>query len=130
MNWRAESPTKGRNMADSDDRWGWISSFVAGMAFWAAIAVAGGRTEPWDSGLYWAAGYPLALVLAGVLGALFPHRPWRWGLAFTFAQLPVMLVGGSGLGLLPLGLIAMAILAVPPMLTAKLGAWLRGWLAA
>lgn len=112
-------------MAGSDDRWGWIASFVAGVVFWTAMAIVGGRSEPWDSGLYWVAGYPLGLLLAGVLGALFPHRPWRWGLAFTFAQMPVILAGGSGFGLLPLGIVLMAILAVPPMLTAKLGAWLH-----
>lgn len=117
-------------MAETDDRLGWILSFGTGTVLWAVMTAVAGQREPWDSGLYWSAAYPLALLAAGVLGALFPRRPWRWAVALIFAQLPVMLLGGSGLGLLPLGFIALAALALPPMVAARLGAWLRRWLAA
>jgi hypothetical protein len=109
---------------------GWVLSLAIGAVLWTTVAMATGQREPWDSGLYWSAAYPLALLAAGVLGAQFPHRPWRWALALTFVQLPVMLLGGSGLGLLPLGVIALAVLAVPPIAVAKLGGWLRSVLAA
>ena len=117
-------------MTESNDRWGWLLSFAIGAALWTTVAVAAGQREPWDSALYWSAAYPLALLAAAVMGALFPRRPWRWALALSFAQLPVMLVGGSDLGLLPLGVIAMAVLALPPVAAAKLGAWLRAWVTA
>ena len=115
---------------DVRDGWGWALSLGGGSALWAATAVLGGRAEPWDSEAYWTAAYPLALLLAALAGALVPRRTWRWGLAVVFAQLPVMFAGGSGLGLLPLGLIMLGVLAVPAMVTARIGAWLRAWLTA
>ena len=117
-------------MGQADDRWGWALSFALGAVLWTVIAMAAGQREPWDTGLYWSAGYPLGLLFAGAMGALLPHRTWRWALALTFAQLPVMLLRGSGLGLLPLGVVLTGLLAVPPMLAAKIGAWLRSWLSA
>ena len=85
----------------------------------------GRRIEPWDTPGYWTIAYPVAIALSGLLGYLFPDRPWRWAALLTFMQFVVMFLGGSGLGLLPLGLILMAILALPAAALASLCAWVR-----
>lgn len=109
-------------------RFAWLITSIAGLIFWSAAAVASGRREPWDSDAYWTLYLPLAVLLAFGLGMLFPERPWRWALAIMLAQAPVMLVGGSGLGLLPLGVILLLVLSLPAILAAWLGAGVRGWL--
>jgi hypothetical protein len=84
-----------------------------------------GRREAWDSSLYWAAAYPLAIALAGVLGYLAVERPWRWGLVIMLAQAVTLAAASNSFGLLPLGLVMFAVLAVPPMLVARLAAGVR-----
>lgn len=106
---------------------GWLTAAVAGTVLWSATAHFGGRAEPWDSELYWTGAYPAALALSAVLGFAFPHRSWRWALALMLSQTLVMLAGGAGFGLLPLGMILMAVLSVPAVLTARVGARLRRW---
>lgn len=100
-------------------------ALVGSLALWLATSALSGRREPWDWSGYWTVSYPMALLLAGVLGALFPQRPWRWALVVIFSQMIVMLFGGSGLGLLPLGLILLGVLSLPAIAAAKFGAWLR-----
>ena len=109
-------------MENQRDGQAWLLAIGAGVALWSAIAYVGGRAEPWDAEIYWSVGYPLSLALSLLFGAAFPERPWRWPLGLTFAQLPVMVAAGSGLNLLPLGLVLLAILSLPAMLAAKLGA--------
>jgi hypothetical protein len=98
---------------------------VTGMALWLATSAIGGRSEPWDTTIYWTTAYPLAVVLAAVLGYLFPARPWRWALTTMSMQAAVMILGGSGFGLLPFGLIVLAVLSLPAVLFAGLAARLR-----
>ncbi len=117
-------------MDEGRDWPGWVLSGGAGTALWLAIAAMGGGREPWDTGAYWTAGYPLSLLLAAVCGWLFPSRSWRWAVALTFTQLPVMVAGGSGLGLLPLGAVLLAILSLPLVAVARLSGWLRAWAVA
>ena len=84
------------------------------------------RREAWDTDLYWLVGLPLCYVVAGVLGWLGPERIWRWPLVMMATQaLAMLLFAGSGLSLLPLGLILFAILALPGILTAWIGRCLR-----
>ena len=109
-------------MDEAGEKWGLVLAGAAGLALWSAIAWFGGRTEPWDAPAYWELGYPLSLALAGLFGVAFPARPWRWALVLTFAQLPVMLANGSGLSLLPLGLLLLGVLSLPLVLAAKMGA--------
>ena len=98
----------------------------AGAALWMVTALAGDRREAWDSPLYWSVTYPLCIALAAVLGYAEPTRPWRWALALMLVQPVVMaLTSGSDFGLLPLGLIMFGVLALPPVLAARIGAWLR-----
>lgn len=98
---------------------------VAGMVLWFATSMVSGRREPWDSSVYWTVSYPLAIALAGVLGYLFPERPWRWAVVIILMQMVVMIAGGSGFGLLPLGLILLSVLALPGVAVARWAARIR-----
>lgn len=80
------------------------------------------RREAWDVDLYWMAGLPLCYLVAGMLGYVRPHRVWRWPAAMMATQgVCMLLFSGSGLSLLPLGLILLAVLALPGILAAWLG---------
>lgn len=111
----------------SHHRHAWIITAMLGAILWGMTSHLSGRNEPWDSGAYWSASYPLALLLSGCLGFAFPERTWRWAVLLIFTQLPIMLVGGSGLGLLPLGLILLGFLSLPAIFLAAVGARLRRW---
>ncbi len=102
----------------------YTAATLGGAILWIVAAVAGGRTEAWDSGLYWSIAYPLTVALAGALGYVFPVRPWRWALAAMFAQLLVLVVTAAGFGLLPIGLVLFGILSLPAIGAAQFAAWL------
>jgi hypothetical protein len=98
----------------------------AGALLWLGTMAVSGRSEAWDSPLYWSVAYPLCLVLAGVMGYVEPVRPWRFALALMLVQ-PVVMVftSGGSFSLLPLGVIMFGILALPPMMVASISAWIR-----
>jgi hypothetical protein len=98
---------------------------VGGVLLWVGASVLGGRREAWDSSLYWIVAYPASVALGGALGYLATDRPWRWGLTVMIAQAVTLAAMTFSFGLLPLGLILFSVLAVPPMLAARAGAWLR-----
>ena len=98
----------------------YVTAIGGGAILWLATAVVSGRSEAWDSLLYWVVTYPLAIALAGYLGHRAPERPWRWGLAVMLAQAVVLVVSGSDFSLLPLGLILFSVLALPAIGLAKL----------
>lgn len=98
---------------------------LSGTALWTATSLLGGRAEPWDTDLYWTVSYPLALILAAGLGYLFPRRSWLWALLLIYSQIFVMVAMGSGFELLPLGLIMLAVLCLPALALAGMGAWIR-----
>jgi len=100
-------------------------SIAASTVIWAATSLISGIPEPWDSSIYWTVAYPVAIVLSGFLGYMFPQRPWRWALVVMFMQMIVMVISGSGFGLLPLGLIFLAILSLPAVALASLAAKVR-----
>ena len=102
-----------------------VLSAMAGLALWAVTAEVTGKREPWDTGIYWTVSYPLAVIGSALLGFLFPQRPWRWAAMVMLMQFVVMIAMGSGLGLWPLGLIVLAVLAAPAALAAVLAAKLR-----
>lgn len=113
-------------MAHLSARFAYAIAAIAGACVWVAASVLSGRREAWDSSLYWTSAYPMAIVLGGVIGFLATDRPWRWGLTIMLAQALTLAVMTFSFGLLPLGLILFGVMAVPPMLAAHLGAWLRG----
>ena len=108
---------------------GIIASSVVGALIWGWVAVRGGRAEPWDAPEFWSSGYPAALLACAALGFVFPDRAWRWGLV-VFAMLGVVMAGGavrvgSGLSMLPPGLVLLGILALPGIGLAALAGRVR-----
>lgn len=90
-----------------------------GAAVWILASIVGGRPEAWDTDAYWTVGYPLALLVSGGLGYLFPERPWRWALAVFAGQFVAMVARNGEIGALaPLGLALFAILALPAVAVA------------
>jgi len=106
-------------------RQAYAAAAACGAILWLTTTIVSGRREAWDAGLYWSVAYPLAIAAAGVLGYLAPVRPWRWGLTVMLVQSVVLTIAASSLGLLPLGLLLFAILAVPPAGAAAVGAGIR-----
>ena len=76
---------------------------VCGGVIWGSLAAASGRTEAWDTGLYFSIAMPALCLLAFACGFLRPERPWRWGVAPFVGQLVWMLVAQRAGSLLPLG---------------------------
>lgn len=96
-----------------------------GLWFWASLA--SGKREPWDDTAYWTVTYPIAIALAGILGFVFPERPWRWALTLFLAQFAAMTIRNGELGSLwPMGLLLPAVLSLPGMALGQFAAWLRG----
>ncbi len=99
---------------------------VAGVVIWIAASVMSGKREAWDADIYWTVAYPVALALCGLLGIVWPRKPWRWALALFLFQFVGMAIRNGELGgLWPLGLILLAVLSLPGMLVAQLGARFR-----
>lgn len=106
------------------DHWLLLAAAAGGALIWILISVATGKKEAWDSGLYFSAGMPAMCLLAALFGFFEPIRTWRWGAAPLAGQFVSMLfIAGPG-NLLPLGMIVLAVLAIPPMIAARVGAYL------
>ena len=112
-------------MRGRDSLRAYILSAGVGLVLWAVAAAMTGKGEPWDAGSYWTVFYPLAVLGSAVLGLLFPERAWRWAVTLMLMQLVVMIAAGSDLGLLPLGLIVLAVLAAPAVFAGVMAAKLR-----
>ena len=101
-------------------------ALAVGAALWLGTAALSGRREAWDSPLYWSAAYPLCIALAALLAYFAPERPARWAFAVMLVQpIAMLLSSGGDFGLLPLGLILFAILALPAFAAAKVAASIR-----
>jgi hypothetical protein len=106
-------------------RQAYVVATASGAILWLATTAVSGRREAWDSSLYWTVAYPAGVAVAGTLGYLAPDRPWRWALSIMLAQALTLAVAASSFGLLPLGLIVFAVLALPLMGVAALAARVR-----
>jgi len=112
-------------MNDNTTKFAYAIAVIGGAALWFAATAISGKREAWDATLYWQVFYPLSIMLTGSIAYWVPEKPWRWGLAVMFAQAAALAFVSSSFGLLPLGLMLFALLAVPPILLAKLVAKLR-----
>jgi hypothetical protein len=112
-------------MKELPAKYAYTIAIIGGAALWLVTRAVSGRNEAWDSSLYWSAAYPLAIGLSAMLGYLAPTHPWRWALAVMLVQAVVLAATAAGFGLLPLGLILFAILALPPIAAAMATARLR-----
>jgi hypothetical protein len=82
--------------------------------------------EAMDAAPYWYFGLPVCYLVAGLLGYLCPVRTWRWSLDMLATHsISTLLFAGSGLDLWPLALVVALVLALPGMLTAWLGGFVR-----
>ena len=116
-------------MNESRARLPYAVAIIGGVTYWTLTAAVSGVREPWDHPSYWSVTYPLSIVLSAVLGYVFPYRAWRWALVLTFMQLVVIILGGSGFGLLPLGVVLLGILSLPGVAAAAAAAKLRARMA-
>jgi hypothetical protein len=104
--------------------WLYLIATLWGAAIWILVVLASGRNEAWDSGLYFSAGIPAVCLLSLALGFIEPHRSWRWGvLPFVGQFASMLLMQGPG-NLLPLGIVAFAVLSIPAVVAARVGAWI------
>jgi hypothetical protein len=104
----------------------YVLAVAAGMGLWFWIALMSGRREAWDSPVFWAVGYPAAIAVSALLGYFFPRRPWRWALTLFSAQFIAMMIrNGEAGSLWPLGMMLLAVLAVPGMIAAKIASAIR-----
>jgi len=96
---------------------------AAGVAVWIVLSKISHRREAWDSGLYFLYGIPVICVVAALLAYVEPNRPWRWAVT-PFAAQALWMFLTQGLGsMFPLGLVVFAILSIPALLSASLGAF-------
>jgi hypothetical protein len=106
------------------DQWLYLAAAGCGAAVWIIVAQVSGRREAWDSGLYFSIGMP-AICLMSLAFALFaPKRSWRWGVSPLVGQFVWMLISEGPGNLLPLGMIVFAVLSVPSVIAARIGAYL------
>lgn len=106
------------------DYWLYAVAVVAGVLVWVAVTAVSGRREAWDAPSYFLIGIPIICAVSAALGFVEPYKPWRWGLVPLMAQAVWMIVVQGAGNLLPLGLIVFAVLAIPSMMTAWLGAFI------
>ena len=98
---------------------------VISMLYWLLVSHVSGAKEPWDAAGYWLIWYPGSLLLSAVGGFAFGRRGWSAGAIVTVAQLPVMWVNTEFGGLLIVGVVFLAILAVPAVMLSALFGHLR-----
>jgi peptidoglycan/LPS O-acetylase OafA/YrhL len=115
------------NQSLTTDRQAYGIAIIGGISLWLLTSLISGQAEAWDAPMYWSVTYPVAILLAGVLGYRAPRRAWRWGLVVMLVQAPVLLLtSGGSMNLLPLGLALFAVLALPAIAVAMGAAALRG----
>ena len=111
------------------DAWFYLIAITSGALIWIMVSAVSGRTEAWDSCLYYSAGMPVVCIVSMALGFFEPRRPWRWGVVPLVGQLLWMLLT-QGIGnLLPLGIVVFAVLSVPSIVAARIGAFVATKLA-
>lgn len=100
----------------------YLVAILGGAAIWIAIALATGRREAWDSGLYFTVGIPVVCLGSMILAFLEPKRWWRWGVLPIAGQFVCMLLTQGPGNLLPLGILVFGVLSVPSIIAAGVGA--------
>lgn len=113
-----------------NSRAAWLAAIVGGTALWTIASLVEARPEPWDSSSYWAIYLPVAFLYCGVLGWLFPDRPWRWALGVVLAQFPVMLAFTGEVGsMFVAGIFVLLVEVLPAIFAGHVGAWFGKGLA-
>jgi hypothetical protein len=106
------------------EHWLYLMAAVCGAAIWIIIALASGRREAWDSGLYFSMGLPTVCLISMAFGFFEPNRTWRWGVLPLAGQFVWMVLSQGPGNLLPLGMIVFGVLSVPAIIAARVGAFI------
>ena len=110
------SPTSERHLY-------WLLAGV-GVAVWLLPWLLLGRKEAWDHWSYFLVSIPLMTCVAAYAGYRARARAWRWPLTLILAQFVAALLPGGLGNLFPLGIMVLAVLGVPMVIAASVGAWL------
>ena len=103
-----------------------LASVAVGVALEMGVMLATGRREAWDSGLYWTAGLPLALLAAAAIGYLSVGTAWRSTILIVPAQMVAMMYrSGEAGGLWPLSLALAFVMSLPFVLVSFFTSKLR-----
>ena len=97
----------------------WLAAGAGAVLWGAGTLMAGGR-EAWDTPMYLLMIYPLSLLVSGLLAHRHPDRATGIGFAVFGGQASVLFVLNPNGGMLPLGLIMFALMALPAVFVARL----------
>ncbi|MEZ5979489.1 MAG: hypothetical protein R3F34_14895 [Planctomycetota bacterium] len=103
---------------------------AAGVAAWLAVAFTSLRAEAFDDRTYFVAALPLLALVSAAIGYAFPRRAWLWGVCAMAGQATALVAtavlgGDGGASLLVVGLLFLALLALPMALAAAFGGRVR-----
>jgi len=112
-------------MAFISEHKGLAAAAAVGLFVWFAISAATGRGEAWDHSAYWGLGFPVLMISCAILGWYFPEGAWRLGLTASIVQVIPLTIAGGSLGLLPFGIVVLAVIGLPLSLAAFLAARAR-----
>lgn len=99
-------------------------SILLGVGLWTVISKTTGKSEAWDSGIYFSIGVPFLFVSNLILGMISPKDSVKWGLISTFSQIiPLAIFSGEVGGLWLMGLLLFFILSLPNMLANIIGSF-------
>jgi len=98
-----------------------------GAVVWSVFKVIAHTQDPTELLSYWQIGYPVSILLSGIMGLIFPDRPWRWGTYIIWVQFVMGLIITKGdLNQLSLGIVFYMLLTVPCIGLGYAGAWVSG----
>jgi hypothetical protein len=99
---------------------------LAGIGLESGIGVLTGRSEAWDSGLYWTLGLPVVAVLSVAIGLVSERSDWLWTFLIVPSQVTAMMVRNGEIGILwPLAAALSSILSAPFVAGAFIGSKMR-----
>ncbi len=103
--------------------WLYVVAVAAGVLVWVVLSAVSGEREAWDSPLYFLVGIPVLCAVAAALALVEPKRPWRWAVVPLLSQAVWMVLSQGPGNLLLLGLLFFAVLSVPLLIAAWIGAF-------
>ena len=107
------------------EHWLYLAAAVCGAAVWIVIALASGRKEAWDSGLYFSVGIPAVCLVSMTFAFFEPNRSWEGGGSCRWSDsLFGCFFHWDPAIYCPFGVIVFGVLSVPPIIAAWIGAFI------
>ncbi len=100
----------------------YLMSFFAGLMINLVLAMATGRTEAWDSNVYYWLGIPLLSLIIFIISRQFPQQPWRWTISMAMGQVFSAILAGGDSALGPVSMIFIIIISMPQFIAGAAGA--------